>query len=430
MSKRRTFALLAGLYVSQYLGIGFFYTALVAILRERGAALDQLGAVQILGFVWAAKVLWAPLLDRFGGRYRRWLLVLQPAIVLGFLALTLFDPVADFGPLMVVCALVVALSATQDVAADALAVRALAAADRGVGNGIQTAGGYLGNALGGGAVLVVYDRLGWPAALVTLAVLAAIPIWQVVRYAEPPRPATGPRPGFRALLSIFGEPGVARWAFGVLPLLWIGASAAYALTTPMLVDAGWDLGTIGVVTTVVAGSCAMAAAAGSGLVVQRLGRRRAIIVFGAVQAGAVLGLLPLAAGLAQPLLVGVAVCLMHASYAAVLTVVSTVNMDLSRASTAGTDYTVLSSVAFVASLLAGTIALTAAQRLGYPAVIAGAAATVCLALIVAARFFVAGKDIVNAENHGPGARRTADRLFGAAVADADSGSTVPTTRAD
>jgi MFS family permease len=125
MSRNRTFALLGALYVSQYLGIGFFYTALVAILRERGVPLGQLSAVQLIGLVWGVKFLWAPLLDRYGS-HRGWLLVLQPAIVVGLLAIVPLDPVADFPTLLLLAGAVAGLSATQDIAADAIAAAAAA----------------------------------------------------------------------------------------------------------------------------------------------------------------------------------------------------------------------------------------------------------------------------------------------------------------
>ena len=129
MTRSRTFALLGGLYASQYLGIGFFYTARVALLRQRGVPLEQLGVIQVLGLLWGAKFLWAPLLDRHGsrrhGHYRGWLLVLQPAIVVALLALVPLDPVADFGALLLLAGAVAALSATQDIAADAIAIRVL-----------------------------------------------------------------------------------------------------------------------------------------------------------------------------------------------------------------------------------------------------------------------------------------------------------------
>lgn len=393
MNRRRTFTLLGALYVSQFLGVGFFVTALVAILRERGVPLEQLALLQVLGLIWAVKFLWAPLVDRHGprrgGHYRRWLLVLQPLIVIGLLVMLPVDPVADFTTLLLPLAgLVVLFSATQDIAADALAVRILDRADRGVGNGIQGAGGYLGNILGGGAVLIVYDAAGWTAAILTLAVLTALPIVAVWRYPEPDRPADAPRAGFGAIVSVFRAPGVARWALLILPLMWIGIGAGYALITPMMVDTGWSLTAIGVVTTIVAGGFAMAGALGSGVLVRRWGRRRTLLTFSGVQALAVLALLPLASGSREAVLTVVAVCLVNTGYAAAATVVYTVNMDLCREASAGTDYTVLASFAFACSLVAGAVALTVAAQVGYVAVVAGSAVLIGVALLVAARMFV------------------------------------------
>lgn len=385
MTRRNTFALLGGLYVSQYLGVGFFYTALAAILRDRGMPLEQLGLLQLLGMIWAVKFAWAPLLDRHGS-YRGWLLVLQPAIVVGLLLITPLDPVDDFGLLILVATAIVALSATQDIAADAIAVQALDSADRGTGNGIQVAGGYLGHILGGGAVLVVYDRFGWVSAIGTLAVLTALPVWQVRRYAEPPRRRAPAARG--SLLTVFRTPGTARWALGLLPLLWTAVGAAYALVTPMLVDAGWSLTRVGLVTTVVGGGFAIAAATSSGLLVRRLGRRRALLAFSLAQVVAVLGLLPLTAGDAPVLVAGAAVCLMNAAYAATSTIVNTVNMDLCRDTAAGTDFTVLTCVMFLAGLVSGAIALGVAGQVGYRPVILAAAALVLLSVLVSARAFV------------------------------------------
>ena len=392
-NRRRTFSLLAGLYVSQYLGIGFFYIALSAILRERGMPLEQIALIQLPGLFWAAKFLWAPLVDRYGsrtrGHYRSWLLVLQPLLVVALLAMIPIDPVADFGTLLLPLAAVVALfSATQDIASDALAVRALDVADRGTGNGIQFAGGFLGRNLGGGGVLIVYDVAGWGAALFTLAVLTALPILLVVRYPEPARDPDLPRAGFRAIVTVFREPGVARWALLIMPLLWTGIGATYGLITPMLVDTGWSLAAIGVLTVVVAGGFAVVGAAGGGVLVRRYGRHRTLLGFGAGQVLMVLALLPLAAGSRETVLVAVALCLFNVAYAAASTVIYTINMDLSRHATAGTDYPVLSSFAFICALVSGVGGLAVAGQVGYVPVVVGSAALIVVALLAAALVFV------------------------------------------
>lgn len=393
-TRRRDLALLAGLYVSQFLGVGFLYTALAAILRDRGASLEQLSAIQVVGLVWAVKFLWAPVVDRFGstrlGHYRGWLVVLQPAIALALLLLIGLDPVADFGALMAVAALVVLLSATQDIAADGLAVRILDERDRGLGNGIQVAGGYLGNILGGGAVLLVYDAYGWPAAIVALAVFTLLPLLQILAFREPTRATPGPtstRLGFRTIGSIFAVPGVVRWSLVILPLLWLGVGASYALATPMLVDAGWSLTAIGTLTTMVGGAVALATALGGGVLARRLGRKRSVLVLGGVQVLAIVGLLPLATGNGGAA-GAVAVVALNATYAAMSAVVYTINMDHCRAEAAGSDFTMLSTVSFALSLVAGAVALNLAGSVGYVGTLLGCAALVVVALVVVARLYV------------------------------------------
>ena len=53
----REWRLLASLYGTQCLGLMFFVVAMVAILRERGAGMDTIGQVYLLGMVWPLKVL-------------------------------------------------------------------------------------------------------------------------------------------------------------------------------------------------------------------------------------------------------------------------------------------------------------------------------------------------------------------------------------
>ncbi|WP_089154336.1 MFS transporter [Micromonospora sp. NBS 11-29] len=366
---------LTALYVTQYLGVGFITVGLTAILRDGGTSLDTLALLQVVGLIWPVKFLWAPILDRYGsrhrGHYRSWLLVLQTALVLTLLALLPFDRPADqLGPVIVICAAFVFFSATQDIAADAVAVRLLAAADRGTGNGIQVAASYLGNLLGGGACVLVYDRFGWVPAVGLLAALTALGLLVVWRFREPERVDRVVRIGvaYRALLSVFGQPGCRWWTFGVVPLVYVGAGMAYALVTPALVDAGWSLGRIGVVTGVVTSVPAIAAGLVAGVGVGRFGRSGVLVAGGVALAVSTVALLPLMAGRAPLAGTVVALCFFLAAYTIANVVLYTVNMDYSRPGSGGTDFTVLSSFGLVCSFVAASLGLAAAERFGYPAV--------------------------------------------------------------
>jgi predicted MFS family arabinose efflux permease len=385
-------ATLLMLYVTQYVGVGFITIGLVAILRDGGTPLETLGALTLIGLVWPLKVLWAPLLDRYGsrsrGHYRSWLLVLQSGLVVTLLALLPFDRPGDrLGAVMLVCTAYVLFSATQDIAVDAIAVRLLAEGERGAGNGVQLAGVSLGTVLGGGVCLVAYDAFGWSAAVLLLAALTAAGLVTVWRFREPERVdrLDGTGTAYRALLSVFRQPGCRQWMFAVVTLLYVGAGAAWALVTPALVDAGWSEARIGVVTGVVVSIPAVVAGLVAGGLVSRLGRGRVLASAGALLALSTLGLLPLLAGRAPVVATTLALCAFMAAYTAVNVVVYTVNMDYSRPATGGTDFTMLSSVGLAVSFVAAAAGLSGAAWVGYPAVAVGAVVVLAGGLVLGLR---------------------------------------------
>ena len=320
-----------------------------------------------------AKFAWAPLVDRYGwprlGHYRGWLLIIQALLVGAVFTLIPLDVVQDLPMVLGLVAVIAVLSATHDIAADASAVRLLPPSERGVGNGIQKAGGYFGLMVGGGAMLIIYDRFGWMVALAVLAVLTALPLSVLMRWREPEAiPAAAPRSrgSFRALGSFFRQPGAARWALVVLPLYYLGIATAYPLVTPMLVDVGWPLDRIGAVSIIGGGTAAVLASLGSGALVTRLGRRPALVGFGVLQVAAVISLWPLAWGQGGTLMGLASVALLNVAYASAGTAVYTISMDWSRAGSAGSDFTVQDSLVHLCSQLTGAAALGLAGALGYP----------------------------------------------------------------
>ncbi|MFC8906519.1 MFS transporter [Micromonospora sp. NPDC057140] len=380
---------LTALYVTQYLGIGFITVGLTAILRDGGTSLDTLALLQFVGLIWPIKFLWAPLLDRFGsrrlGHYRSWLLVAQGGLVLALLALLPYSrPAGQLGPIVAICAAYVLLSATQDIAVDAVAVRVLSERARGVGNGVQVAASYVGNLLGGGACVVVYDRYGWVPAILLLAGLTAVGLVVAWRFREPARldRPTGAGQAYRALWSVFGQPGCRWWTFGVVPLVYTGAGAAYAVVSPALVDAGWSLARIGLVTGVVTSAPAVVAGMVAGALVGRFGRAAVLVAAGVALAASTAALLPLLTGRAPLGPTVLALSAFMAAYTAANVVLYTVNMDYSRPGTGGTDFTVLSSFGLVCSFVSASLGLVAAARFGYPAVAVGSVVLVAAGVAV------------------------------------------------
>ncbi|OLU33907.1 MFS transporter [Pseudomonas sp. PA27(2017)] len=392
----RLWALFASLYTTQSLSLMFIVVTLVAILRSQGVSLEQISLIYMLGMIWPLKCLWAPLVDRIGAarrsHYKGWLLATQGSMVVVLVAMGTLDVVEDFQHIYLLCALIALLSATQDIAADGLACSLLPPASRGRGNGIQIAGGLLGTLLGAGVLLMCYPFLGWAGCTWILAAVMAVSLLQLLLFDEPQRRTPALTYGllFARCVSFWRQPRSFYWLC-VLMVYPIGGALGYALLTPILVDAGWSLPNIGLVVNVFGCLLGIAAALGSGLLIQRIGRRRAMVLAAWLQ-------IPGVAILALPVLgyvdiasVTLAVGLYFFCYNPAATVLATLMMDRASAHSPATDYSLQFSVNQVFGMGMIGVGTALAGSLGYLAVLALAAIASALATLLAS-FYSEGPD--------------------------------------
>jgi MFS transporter, PAT family, beta-lactamase induction signal transducer AmpG len=385
--------LLALLYVAQALPMGFFVIAMPAILRSRGASLEQVGLLGALAMPFLLKFLWAPLVDRFGaasGHYRSWLLWLQILAVATVAGIAALDPVADWQSLLLLGALFMFLAATQDVATDGLAVRLLWQEDRGLGNGIQVGGYYLGQILGGGLVLVLVDRFGWSTALGAMAVMLALPLPMVALLREPAAQAGAARAGaarakvgFAALGAFFRRPGIGAWV--LVLLVWrLAETMAQWMLNPMLVDRGFSLERIGILLGVLGSLGSLGGAMLGGRLVGKLGRHRTLAWTGVLLAPALAAYLAPAQGWGGLTLVYMVVVASAFAAGASTAALYTAAMDAAAYDTAGTDFTIQQSLAAVGPMVAAGVSGASAAALGYTGHFALAAALQFLIVAAAA----------------------------------------------
>ncbi|PMB26480.1 MFS transporter, partial [Fischerella thermalis CCMEE 5319] len=343
------FGLLATLYIFQFLPIAFFFQALPVFLRQQGVSLEAIGLTNLVALPWMLKFLWSPLVDRYGwtkwGHYKSWILAMQSLLAVTLSVCAMLNVQANFS-LLLVCLLLVCLwAATQDIATDALAIGFLDESDRGIGNGIQNAGGYLGFILGGGGMLILLNRWGWKASLLMLAALMLLALIPVVPHKERIIPAKTDHPSFKALVNFCRRPGMCLWLL-ILVLYPLGDSMANAMFKPLLVDIGLSLEEIGWLLGVVSAGIGILGALAAGFLINPLGRKRSLIVFGVMQTIAVTAyILPTVGVTNLPALylVGISSALSHSM---ANTALFTVMMDESNLETAGTDYT-LQTAAYI-----------------------------------------------------------------------------------
>jgi len=373
-SAPRTLGLLATLYFSQGLPFGFFIQALPAVLRQQGVSLAAIGLSTLLTLPWALKLFWAPLVDRHQGSRlgprRGWLVPLQLASVALLVALAFVDPAVSLSWLVLGVLLTNLLAATQDIAADGLAIDLLRRHERGLGNGVQVAGYRVGMIVGGGALLVAFEYLGWAltfASAALLMLLATGPVWA---FREPPQSTVAHgepvlRQTLRHTLQWFTRDPERRWWLVVLALYKAGEYLGTSMLRPFFIDRGLGLADLGVLLGGVGFCAGLVGALVGGAAVERLGRRRALLWFGVLQAATVAGYAWSVSPEAQGLRIWGPVALEHLASGMATAALFTLMMDRCRPEHAASDYTLQASLVVAVTGAAAALGGSTAQWLGY-----------------------------------------------------------------
>jgi MFS transporter, PAT family, beta-lactamase induction signal transducer AmpG len=378
------FTLLGSLYVAQFLPFVFFGQALPIYLRQQGASLESIGALGLLSLPWALKFLWSPYIDRIRlthyHSYRSWIIFFQCLLVLNLLICAFLDVRSQLLPLLFLVFLGCTIAASQDIATDGLAVTILEPHERGIGNGIQNAGNKLGAIIGGGGMLVLLGAIGWRNSLLTMSASIMLLLLPVFRYAEPQLRQT-PRTdftNFQIIWKFLRRPGIKSWLF-VLATYMMGTHMASGMLRPLFVDLGLSLGEIGWMLGIVGNTTGLVGALIGGVLIERLGRKRSLIGFAFLQAVAIaLCILPAIQISQRPILYVVSMTLQF-FHAMAGTAIFTIMMDISHKETAGTDFTVQSSIVFLGGIIgivsggfiAGSVGYIGAFAMSFAIALAG-----------------------------------------------------------
>lgn len=248
----------------------------------------------------------------------------------------------------------IAFAATQDIATDALAIELLKPSERGFGNSIQGASGYLGAILGGGIILILLDTWGWTKSLLVMALGVFLLIFPVLFHRENvTSPKTDYKLSFSALAGFFRQPGMLRW-ISILVVYMMGVTITSTMSRPLLVDLGMSMTDIGLMNGIVSFGGGFIGSILGGFLIRPLGRKRGLIVFGILMAVAIaLWILPTLGFTSLPVLYLVSTSL-HFTYSMACVPMFAIAMDNSRQGNAGFDYTLQVTIIFIGSLLAGS----------------------------------------------------------------------------
>jgi MFS family permease len=388
--------MLCTLYFAQGLPFGLITRALPAIAREAGLPLQYIGLLSLAALPWALKFLWAPWLDRIGrGRpnhRKRWIIGCQLAAVAVLAALAQLPIDALTLPLFIVLlGLLLLLNlcfASHDIASDGLAVRLLPPTLRGIGNSIQT-GGYKVGLLSGGAVLLwLVGEIGWTRSLWLAMAALLLLLIPLSRYPEPlesavPQVSFSMRWWIAELWRFWQRAGMGWWLLLLLSYK-VGDSFGSRMIKPFLIDQQWTLAQIAALD-LAASLAGLAAVVVAGLLLMKLSRLTALIIFAVLQSASFFGWAWLAEHSYSALIWPMAIAEQCADGLATVALF-TVMMDRCRAGHEGSDYTLQASVMLMAAGLFTLASGFSAASFGY-ALHFALAAVLALAAIIPALFW-------------------------------------------
>jgi len=185
----------AMLFLGFSAGLPFFlvFQTFFGRLRHAGIDLATIGLVSYIGLVYTLKFAWAPLVDRLPlpvlhrwlGRRRSWMLLAQVAIAAGLVAMAQPDPTTSLTTLVWLALAVAFSSATQDIAIDAWRIEAAPLPMQGAMAAAYQLGYRIATLANQALALWLAGEYGWELSYTTMAALMGVGILTTLVIPEP-----------------------------------------------------------------------------------------------------------------------------------------------------------------------------------------------------------------------------------------------------
>jgi predicted MFS family arabinose efflux permease len=259
------------------------------------------------------------------------------------------------------------LSATQDIASDALAIKILSRKQRSFGNSMQSSGNFLGTLFGSGVLLVLYPSIGWQGIIFMLAgivLIALLPLMINIRNSDTLAPADAPLPGWRDVISFF-RGGIVLRRVVILFIYYSGILGILVMLKPFLVDQGYDVKKIGFIVGIYGTAIGACSTFLSGLIIRLIGNRRALLAMGVYSFLTALFFALVLVRNPTEVNIFTGVAMLWSAYAMSSVVIYTVSMNLVRTGREGTDYSIQIVITHLSGLAIAVASGFIAGRMDY-----------------------------------------------------------------
>ena len=383
------------------------FSTLSAWLRGLGIERATIGMLSWVGIVYSIKFFWAPVVDRLPlpllgrwlGRRRSWMLLAQLGICFGLFRISQLDPVGHLATLVGFTLLVAFSSATQDIAVDAWRIESAPAPLQGSMAAAYQLGYRVAIAVASAGALWIAADHGWSVSYHTMALLVGIGLLTTMMIREPqPRVAVESQVQERRVVEWLAEKAhwpdslrqVGAWFVGAvvcpfvdfftrygsrLALLMLAFVASYRLTdftmgvmaNPFYIDVGYTLKEIAAVAKGYGIIASILGVLLGGVVVARLGAYKSLALGGVLVIATNLAFMTLAWSDDQSLLgLAIVVGADNLAQGVAGTALIAYLSSLTSASYTATQYALFSSAyALPGKLLMGTSGWVVDQ-IGYP----------------------------------------------------------------
>ena len=361
---------LLSLYLAQSVPMSFFSTVLPVIMRMEDYSLEKIGLIQLVKIPWIIKFLWAPMIDNSSHSnkgYKRWIFSAEIFYALVIISIGFYDLKTDMTTIIILMVLAFVLSATQDIASDAFAVRILKRDQRSYGNSMQSAGNFLGTLFGSGVLLMVYKIAGWQPLMWFLSGIVIIALLPLIFYKdsqEIKRPDNRKRVQLKDVFSWFVLPNISKRLL-ILMFYYSGIIGILAMLKPYLVDLDYSINQIAFISGIYGTSIGAASAFAGGWIIRRLGNKMSLRTFSlyAFVAGGIFVIGTFTGP--SKFMIYAGVTLLWSAYAMSSTIIYTISMNKVRAGKEGTDYTLQIVLTHLSGLIVAVLSGKIADLIEY-----------------------------------------------------------------
>ena len=363
------FPVLFSLYIAQSIPMSFFSTVIPVIMRQENYSLESIGLLQLVKLPWIFKFLWAPLIDnvsRSARRNRNTVIFSELFYAAVIISIAFLDLQTDFKMIVAIMVVAFIASATQDIAVDIFAIRILKPAERSIGNSMQSAGSFTGTLFGTGVLLIAYHYFGWTNLLFLLALFVVFAVVPMLVYRNPEPVAADPktRITLAEIYRFFAEKGKHKRVL-ILVFYYSGIIGILTMLKPFLVDHGYNVKQIGMMSGIFGTSVAALSAFAGGWIVKKAGRRLSMYLFLSVSLIAAIWFWVMSFSVPSlPVLYG-GIALLWGAYGLSTVAIYTTAMDIVRKGREGTDFTVQIVITHLSSLIIAVLSGKVADIVGY-----------------------------------------------------------------